>query len=235
MTHDKQRPLQPIGPLVDSIPADRPQREAITGRFVTVAPLDPASHGPSLFDAIGGLENTDLWYYLQSGPFPERAAFETYLANRARSIDPLAFSILDSRSGDALGFAVYMRIEPLHRVMEVGSVVLAKRLQRTSGATEAMFLMARHAFEGLRYRRYEWKCNALNERSRRAAHRLGFTFEGVFRSHMISKGRSRDTAWFALLDSEWPARKAAFEQWLHPDNFTRDGKQRVALGECHGR
>ena len=234
MTSDDEQPLQPIGPPVDATPAERPPREAITGRLVTVTPLDPALHGPSLFEALGRPENEDLWYYLQSGPFRERSAFETYLAGLARSIDPLFFAILDHRSATALGIASYMRIEPVHRVIEVGSIVFAKRLQRTPSATEAMFLMARRVFDELRYRRYEWKCNALNVRSCRAAERLGFTFEGVFRSHMISKGRSRDTAWFSMLASEWPARKAAFERWLDASNFTEDGRQRRSLTECRG-
>jgi RimJ/RimL family protein N-acetyltransferase len=122
-----------------------------------------------------------------------------------------------------------MRIEPAHRVIEVGSILFTPRLQRTVGATEAMYLMARHVFENLGYRRYEWKCNVLNAPSRRAALRLGFTFEGIFRQHMIVKGRNRDTAWFSMLDSEWPKRKAAFERWLDPSNFGSEGRQRVSL------
>ena len=122
-----------------------------------------------------------------------------------------------------------MRIEPVHRVIEVGSILYTPALQRTTAATEAMYLMARHVFEDLGYRRYEWKCNALNQASRRAALRLGFTFEGIFRSHMIVKGRSRDTAWFSMLDSEWPARKAAFERWVSPANFDHAGRQREPL------
>jgi RimJ/RimL family protein N-acetyltransferase len=127
-----------------------------------------------------------------------------------------------------------MRIEPAHRVIEVGSILLTPRLQRTVGATEAMYLMARHVFEDLGYRRYEWKCNAQNEPSRRAAERLGFIFEGVFRQHMIVKGRNRDTAWFSMLDSEWPTRKAAFERWLDPSNFDAQGRQKTSLSELNG-
>ena len=131
--------------------------------------------------------------------------------------------------GDAVGYASYMRIEPVHRVIEVGSILYTPRLQRTIGATEAMYLMARHVFEDLGYRRYEWKCNALNAPSRSAALRLGFTFEGIFRQHMIIKGRNLDTAWFSMLDSEWPQRKAAFERWLDPSNFDANGRQRQSL------
>jgi RimJ/RimL family protein N-acetyltransferase len=124
-----------------------------------------------------------------------------------------------------------MRIEPVHRVIEVGSILYSPRLQQTTLATEAMYLMARHVFEDLGYRRYEWKCNALNAPSRRAALRLGFTFEGIFRQHMIVKGRNRDTAWFSMLDSEWPLRKANFERWLDPSNFSTDGRQKVSLSQ----
>ena len=139
------------------------------------------------------------------------------------------FAILDNPSGKAVGYASYMRIEPVHRVIEVGSILYTPRLQQTTLATEAMYLMARHVFEDLGYRRYEWKCNALNAPSRRAALRFGFTFEGIFRQHMIVKGRNRDTAWFSMLDSEWPVRKANFERWLDPSNFGADGRQKVAL------
>jgi RimJ/RimL family protein N-acetyltransferase len=163
------------------------------------------------------------------GPFADRAAFAEALKTRQASNDPLFFAILDARSGRATGIASYMRIEPAHRVIEIGGIVLSPALQRKPGATEAMYLMARHVFEDLGYRRYEWKCDALNAPSRRAALRLGFTFEGIFRSHMIIKGRNRDTAWFAMLDSDWPARKAAFEAWLAPDNFDANGEQKQSL------
>ena len=139
------------------------------------------------------------------------------------------FSILDAGSGRALGHATLMRIEPRHRVIEVGHILYSRALQRTRGATEAMYLLARYVFEELKYRRYEWKCNALNEASQRAALRLGFTFEGIFRQHMIVKGENRDTAWFSMLDSEWPLRKAEFERWLSPLNFDESGRQRTRL------
>ena len=145
------------------------------------------------------------------------------------SIAPTVFSIVDRESRRATGLAAFMRIEPTHRVIEVGSILFTNALQRTRGATEAMYLMARYVFEELEYRRYEWKCNALNAASRRAALRLGFGFEGVFRQHMIVKGRSRDTAWYSMIDAEWPARKAAFERWLSPDNFHPDSRQKTPL------
>jgi len=219
----------PIGPLVEGPPARRPARTTLPGRGVTLAPLDPQTHGSALYEAISGEESARLWQYLFEGPFADRAAFEVHLKRIAASEDPLFFAILDNASGSALGYASYMRIEPVHRVIEVGSILYTPRLQQTTLATEAMYLMARHVFEDLGYRRYEWKCNALNAPSRRAALRFGFTFEGIFRQHMIVKGRNRDTAWFSMLDSEWPARKANFERWLDPSNFGVDGRQKVAL------
>jgi RimJ/RimL family protein N-acetyltransferase len=195
----------------------------------TLAPLDPQVHGSALYEGIQGEAGERVWQYLFEGPFADRAAFDVHLKRIAASDDPLFFAILDNASGSAVGYASYMRIEPVHRVIEVGSILYTPRLQQTTLATEAMYLMARHIFDDLGYRRYEWKCNALNAPSRRAALRFGFTFEGIFRQHMIVKGRNRDTAWFSMLDSEWPARKANFERWLDPSNFGADGRQKVAL------
>ena len=166
-------------------------------------------------------------------PFQNRASFEANLQRKEESEDPLFYSIMEKSSGDAVGWAAYMRMEPIQRVIEVGSIMFSPRLQRTSGATEAMYIMARHAFEDMNYRRYEWKCDSLNAPSRRAALRLGFQFEGLFRQHMIVKGRNRDTAWYSMLDSEWPSRKRAFEEWLDPSNFDQQGRQRVSLSELN--
>ncbi len=223
----------PIGPRVDAAPARRPERTTLQGRLVTLAPLDPRVHGDALYEGIRGEAGDRLWQYLFEGPFPDRAAFDIHLQRIAASDDPLFFAILESTSGSAAGYASYMRIEPTHRVIEVGSILYTPRLQRTALATEAMYLMARHVFEDLGYRRYEWKCNAFNAPSRRAALRFGFSFEGIFRQHMVVKGRNRDTAWFSMLDSEWPARKANFERWLDPSNFGEDGRQRVALSRLN--
>jgi RimJ/RimL family protein N-acetyltransferase len=162
------------------------------------------------------------------GPFADRAAFAAWLGGRQALGDPFYYAIMD-RSGHARGLAALMSIRPDMRVIEIGHIMLAPALQRSALATEAQFLLARYVFETLGYRRYEWKCDALNGRSRRAALRLGFAFEGIFRNHMIVKGRSRDTAWFAMTDADWPARKAAFERWLAPDNFDAEGRQRVSL------
>ena len=139
------------------------------------------------------------------------------------------FAIVPRSSGNAAGYASYMRMDPANGVIEVGNILMTPSLQKTTAATEAMYLMARHIFEDLGYRRYEWKCNANNAHSRRAALRYGFTFEGIFRQHMITKDRNRDTAWFSMLDAEWPARKAAFEAWMDPANFDAEGRQRQSL------
>ncbi|MBV8851711.1 MAG: GNAT family N-acetyltransferase [Methylobacteriaceae bacterium] len=199
------------------------------GRFVQLVPLDAERHGDTLFAGMGGSQHASIWTYMFDGPFADRAVFAEALKKRQASDDPLFFTILDSASNRAVGIASYMRIEPAHRVIEVGGIVFSPDLQQKPGATEAMYLMARHVFENLGFRRYEWKCDALNAPSRRAALRLGFTFEGIFRSHMIVKGRNRDTAWFSMLETEWPARKAAFETWLVPDNFDAGGLQKWSL------
>jgi RimJ/RimL family protein N-acetyltransferase len=222
----------PLGPPVDATPARLPGRVTLEGRWARVTPLDPTAHGDALFDACGGARHARLWTYLAGdGPFLDRASFDEYLTARAASEDRLYFAIVDRQSGLAAGHAAYLRMEPHDRSIEVGAIVFSPRLQRTTAATEAMYLMARHAFEDLGYRRYEWKCDSLNAPSRRAALRLGFTFEGVFRHHMIRKGRSRDSAWFSMIDSEWPFRKAAFERWLDASNFGADGRQRRTLAE----
>jgi RimJ/RimL family protein N-acetyltransferase len=199
------------------------------GRFVSIVPLDADRHSDDLFAAMGGPQHAHLWTYMFDGPFADRAEFAEALRKRQTSDDPLFFAIEDKATSRAVGIASYMRIEPGHRVIEVGGIVFSPALQRQAGATEAMYLMARHVFEDLNYRRYEWKCDALNAPSRRAALRLGFTFEGIFRQHMIVKRRNRDTAWFSMLDTEWPARKAAFEAWLAADNFDAHGQQKCSL------
>ena len=216
---------------VDAPPAKRPDRTVLEGRYVTLAPLDPRLHGEDLWEATQGEQNDALWRYLAEGPFPDREDFDRALAAMAASEDPLYFAIIGQSTQRAAGRASYLRIDTKHRVIEVGGLLYAPALQRTRGATEAMYLMARHAFEDLGYRRYEWKCNALNEASRRAALRLGFTFEGIFRQHQIVKSRNRDTAWFSMLDSEWPRCKEALERWLDPENFLPSGKQKRRLGD----
>ena len=218
---------QPVGDVVAAGDARRPERLVMRGRLVTVVPLDPEVHGAALWEGIRG--NDWLWTYMFDGPFAEEGSFRASLEAKARSEDPLFYAIVERSSGEAVGIASLMNIHEKNRSIEVGSIVYTPRLQRTPGATEAMYLMARYCFEELGYRRYEWKCNALNAPSRAAALRLGFTFEGVFRQHMVVKGRNRDTAWFSMLDGEWGERKRAFEDWLEAGNFDEDGRQRRSL------
>jgi RimJ/RimL family protein N-acetyltransferase len=221
----------PIGPPVDPSAARRPSRITLCGRLVSIVPLDPAAHTEALYEGTHGSDREKLWLYLGAGPFTDRAAFAAYLEKRSKSDDPLSFVIVDHATKRATGHASYMRIVPEHRVVEVGNIFYTTTLSRSAAGTEAMYLMARHVFEDLGYRRYEWKCDALNAPSRRAALRLGFSFEGIFRQHMIQKGRSRDTAWYSMLDHEWLARKARFEAWLRPDNFDAAGRQLTRLSQ----
>lgn len=224
----------PIGLPVDPSVATPPRRTLLSGRHVQLVPLDAGQHADALYASTHGAGKEALWLYLFDGPFLDKSAFRLALEQKARSRDPLFFAILDQESRRALGHAAYMRVDSGHRCVEVGWVLYSPELQRTTGATEAMYLMAKHAFDDLGFRRYEWKCDALNAASRRAALRLGFTFEGIFRQHLVVKGRNRDTAWFSMLDTEWPARRAALEQWLDPANFDAEGKQRISLAELNG-
>jgi len=200
------------------------------GRYVTLEPLDADRHTTAIWDAVYG--HDEVWRWLSDGPYESQAGLYGALADKQASTTAVFLAILPEGTqppSAAAGYASYMRIEPAHGVVEVGNILLSPRLQRTRAATEAMYLMARHVFEDLGYRRYEWKCNAQNEPSRRAALRLGFSFEGIFRQHMVIKDCNRDTAWFAMLDCEWPARKRAFEQWLDAANFDSRGQQKSRL------
>jgi RimJ/RimL family protein N-acetyltransferase len=199
----------------------------LTGRFAHIERLDAARHGAEIWEAVKGKD--DIWTHMAYGPFADFRAFSEWLAGRAALDDPLCYVVIDRWAGRALGVATLMEIRPAMGVVEVGHIVFSPALQRTPIATEAQYLLARHVFDDLGYRRYEWKCDALNAASRRAAERLGFVFEGVFRQHMIVKGRNRDTAWYAMLDKEWPRARAAFEQWLVPENFDSKGCQRRRL------
>jgi RimJ/RimL family protein N-acetyltransferase len=221
---------QPVGVVVDATPARRPAPVTLAGRYGGVERL-AQHHDAALWRALEGHDQT--WTYMGYGPFSDLAAFSQWLASRIALDDPYSYAMID-RSGQAVGIATLMEIRPAMRVIEVGNIVYSPALQRTPLGTEAQYLLARYAFETLGYRRYEWKCNAHNAPSRRAALRYGFAFEGILRQHMIVKGRSRDTAYYSMLDSEWPARKAAFERWLAPENFDAEGKQRVSLGGLNG-
>jgi RimJ/RimL family protein N-acetyltransferase len=221
---------RPIGPLVDTHPAKRPERVTLEGRWITLTPLDPHAHAKALYEGSNGdAARESVWTYLFDGPYRSLDEFHANIEAKAHSTDPLFFAVIDNASGTPVGYQTFLRIDPPNRVIEVGNIMYTPAMQRTAGATEAQYLFAKYVFDDLGHRRYEWKCNAHNAPSRRAAERFGFTFEGIFRQHMIVKGHNRDTAWFAMLDSEWPARKAAYERWLARDNFDSNGRQRVAL------
>ena len=201
----------------------------LRGRTVTLEPLDAERHAAGLWQAVQG--HDDLWTWLFDGPFATEAALRQSLEEKQAGKSAVFLAIIPNETAKAAGYASFMRIEPAHGVVEVGNILLSPILQRTTAATEAMYLMARHIFDDLAYRRYEWKCNAQNQPSRRAAQRLGFTYEGIFRQHLVVKDRNRDTAWFSMLDHEWPARKQAFESWLSPANFDESGNQRQPLSQ----
>jgi RimJ/RimL family protein N-acetyltransferase len=222
---------QPVGLPVDTTPAKRPEPIVLQGRHGRVEKL-AARHAAGLWKVFAG--HPAVWTYISTdGPFADEATFTAFIAKRAAAPDPYAYAIIDS-SGQAVGYFTLMEIRPAHRVIEVGHVLYSPALQRTPLGTEAQYLLARYAFERLGYRRYEWKCNALNAASRAAALRYGFSYEGTFRQHLIAKGRNRDNAWFSMLDGEWPARKRAFERWLAPENFDADGRQKISLSALNG-
>ncbi|HVL71270.1 MAG TPA: GNAT family N-acetyltransferase [Beijerinckiaceae bacterium] len=210
-------------------PRRRPERRVHEGRYVRLEPLDPARHGDALFEAGSGPDAEDLWRYLFEPPFPDRASFQGWLDKASATEDPLFFAVVDPATGRAEGRLSFMRIDTNHGVIETGSILFGPRIARSRAATEAIYLQARHAFDDLGYRRFEWKCDDRNAPSKRAALRFGFAYEGLFRQHMVVKGENRDTAWFAMTDREWPARRRAFERWLDPANFDADGRQRVSL------
>jgi RimJ/RimL family protein N-acetyltransferase len=226
---------QPIGfPLPDWSPRPLPLRTAMAGRFCRIEPLDPARHAADLFATDSEDGEGRGWTYLPRGPYPSFAAYRQWAEAACRGDDPLVHAIIDRESGRAAGVASYMRIDPAAGVIEIGGIKYSPFLQRRPAATEAMYLMMRRVFDELGYRRYEWKCDALNAASRAAATRLGFRHEGLFRQATVYKGRNRDTAWFSIIDGEWPELRAAFECWLDPGNFDMAGQQRRRLAELRG-
>lgn len=236
MTTHHNEYQQPIGPpLPNWTPRPLPTRTAITGHYCRVEPVDVERHATDLYEAYSQARDGRDWTYLFVGPFADFASFRDYLVKATAGNDPLHHAIIDPASGKAIGTAALMRIDPTHGVIEVGHITYSPRLQRTPAATEAMYLLMRRAFDELGYRRYEWKCDDNNLRSRAAAARYGFRFEGIFRQAIVYKGRSRDTAWFSIIDSEWPAIRSAFERWLSPANFGADGRQIEALGTLISR
>lgn len=222
-------PGQPVGePLPDWKAPMHPAGVTLEGRLARLEPLLAERHAASLHAANALDTGGRNWTYLPYGPFEHLDAYRSWIDKICRGRDPLFYAIVDPLSGQALGVASYLRIAPASGSIEVGHINFSPPLQRTAAATEAMFLLMKHAFE-LGYRRYEWKCDALNAPSRAAAQRLGLSFEGIFRQATVVKGRNRDTAWYAAIDKEWPALAAAFSSWLDPANFDAAGRQRVSL------
>lgn len=213
--------------------AKAPDARPLAGTHCRLEKLDAARHGDDLWAAF---ENHDaVWDYLGYGPFADKAAFLAWLETRVPLVDPLSYTVIDTHSDRALGILTLMEIRPAMGVIEVGHIVFSPLLQRTPAATEAIFLAGRHVFRDLGYRRFEWKCNNLNEPSKRAAARFGFVWEGLFRQHMIVKGENRDTAWFSIIDAEWPRAERAFARWLAPSNFGPRGEQKTALSQINTR
>ena len=209
---------------------ERPSRTVMQGRFAALEPLDVGHHAEDLFQANRLDTDGRNWTYLNANSFDDLETYKAWLASSCLGDDPLFFAVIDLKTKKAVGVASYMRIDPKNGVIEVGSINYSPALQRTAAGTEAMYLMMKRAFDELGYRRYEWKCDDLNAPSKRAAMRYGFTFEGIFRQAIVTKGRNRDTAWFSIIDKDWPAIKTAFEAWLSAKNLSDDGQQEKALG-----
>jgi len=223
---------QPIGhPMDNWQPCPTPSPIEMSGSFCQLQPLNCAKHAEDLYSHFQLDSENKIWTYLPYGPFKDFSEFSNWLTQKSQSQDPLFFAIIDKNSGRALGVASFLRMVENNGVIEVGHINYSPKLQKTPAATEAMYLMMQYAFEELGYRRYEWKCDSLNNGSRNAATRLGFTFEGIFRQALIYKGRNRDTAWYSITDQEWPALKTAFESWLASSNFNEQGVQIKSLGE----
>lgn len=218
----------PIGPPVDAAPRPLPARISHRGPRVSLEPLDPRRHLDELWTAASA-DRAESWAYMGYGPFADRAALSRTLQDFATGHDPLFFAVRPHTLGTVEGWMSLMEIFPRHAHVEIGNIWLGPRLRRSAAATEAMFLLMRHAMDDLGYRRLTWKCNALNAPSRRAADRLGFTYEGTLRNVLVVKGRRRDTAWYSILDDEWPARRDAIAGWLEPANFRADGSAIAGL------
>ncbi len=226
---ERSLPGQPVGTALPGWrPPPRPVGEVLAGLHCRLEPLDPDRHGPSLYRENQRDTEGRMWTYLPYGPFGGWEEYRAWLGGMAGRADPLFHAVIEPRSGEAHGLAAFLRIDPAHGCIEIGHLAWAPALQRTAAATEAIHLMLRHVF-ALGYRRCEWKCDSLNQPSRRAAERFGFTHEGVFRQAAVVKGRNRDTAWYSILDREWPGLNRAFEAWLAPSNFDAAGRQRTGL------
>jgi RimJ/RimL family protein N-acetyltransferase len=223
---------RPVGEALSWRTAPRPQRTVLEGGHVRLRPLEPAADAQALYaESHPPAGDPGTWTYMSGGPYADARAYREALADAQRSEDPLFFTLVRLPDDRPVGIASYLRITPEHGVIEIGHIWFGASLRRSTAATEAIYLLAAHAFDRLGYRRLEWKCDALNQASRRAAERFGFRFEGVFHHHMVVKGRNRDTAWYAITDAEWPAVRDAFSAWLRPENFDESGRQRRRLGE----
>ena len=222
-------------PMRDWQPCLHPPHTPMQGRTCRLEPLNPERHAQSLYAANSAATDDGDWTYLPYGPYDSLEAYTAWQQAVYLGKDPQFYAIIDLASGEAVGVASYLRINPKQGSIEVGHIHFSRQLQKTPIATEAMYLMMKRAFDELGYRRYEWKCDALNAPSRAAAQRLGFSYEGTFRQALMYKGRNRDTAWFSILDTEWPQLKAAYEGWLHPDNFDAQGQQKMRLADWQAR
>ena len=222
---------RPVGPIVDpQPPGTKPDLRPLPGRWIGLDALSVAQHGVSLYQSFAGKDpDNAVWTWMPYGPFADEPAFLDWLKDREAARDPWFYSFVHPTTGESLGMGAFMRADPTNGAIEIGNIWMAPALQQTREATEAIYLMMRHAFDDLGVRRLEWKCDALNAPSRKAAERFGFSFEGIFRQHYIIKGRSRDTAWFAIIDKQWPAIRDGFETWLAADNFDAHGKQKAKL------
>ncbi len=220
--------------LIHWSPRKLPKRIVMDGRYARLEPIDPKRHGDSLFAASMAPGAADRHRWLFETPM-DREQFQEWLEQKHRQDDPLMFAVIDKSTGKVEGRQCFMRIDTVHGVIEIGSILWGPAMARSRIATEALYLFAKHAFDDLGYRRFEWKCNNLNEPSKRAALRFGFAYEGLFRNHMVVKGMNRDTAWFAMIDSDWPAIKAAYVRWLDPANFDDEGQQKSKLEVMQAR
>ncbi|AAO91398.1 GNAT family N-acetyltransferase [Coxiella burnetii] len=223
---------QSVGvPTNCQLPLPRPRGAVLAGRYCVLEPLEVNKHAALLFDSLSIDNRGESWTYLPYGPFEDGEAFQEWARKLISDEDVLLYAILNAKTQRPVGVAGYLRINPAHGLIEIGHLHFSTLLRRTPAATEALYLMIRYVFEEIKYRRCEWKCHWLNEPSRRAALRLGFKFEGVFRQHQVVKGRNRDTAWFSIIDGEWPPIKTNIEKWLNPLNFDLEGKQIISLRE----
>lgn len=220
---------KPIGLPVAAHRAQRPAAVVLEGRYCVLEPLSAVSHGDALYRASTPADAEERFLYLFTPPFADRATFDEWITSKETAAEALYHAVIDRTTGEVGGRQSLMRIDETNRVIEIGDIYWGPSISRSRVATEAHYLCAKYVFDDLGYRRFEWKCNALNEPSRRAAIRFGYQFEGIFRQAVIAKGRNRDTAWYSIIDEEWPAIRTEYERWLDPDNFDADGRQRSRL------